>query len=295
MLAGDRQQILYSTLRQLEERTVQFARRTRIHQLLRDHDRGEISPEQFRNQADVFLSSAISSTTGLLAAWIEDKAGHRLAGVGPERLIKAYSERRVPDDWLTSGVWMPPARVGDAFGTVFFADVRDNRDEVLGRALLLFDFAPTAGFLMDPHGLGETGELLVGIAREETIHLVLPYRQPSPRTEVLKADLPSLALASAGKFGFLRTTDDRGVDVLVAYRPVGSPYTNWGLIAKIDSTEAYADIQRIRRAALVAASTAFLLTMVGLTFVFAVVRNIRRTRRRVDQRTRLGESGAGKS
>ena len=113
-------------------------------------------------------------------------------------------------------------RIGDAFAMVFFADVRGNRDEVLGRVMLLFDFGPIAGFLTDPSGLGETGEVLVGVADGETIHLVLPYRQSSPRTDVPERDLPPLALAASGQFGFKRTTDYRGEDVLVAYRPVGT-------------------------------------------------------------------------
>src|SRR5271165_4506356 len=48
-LAEDRQEILATTLRQLEERTVGFAKRPRIHQLLGDHNRGQSRPEQFRN------------------------------------------------------------------------------------------------------------------------------------------------------------------------------------------------------------------------------------------------------
>ncbi len=54
-LAADRQEILASTLHQLEERTVQFAKRARVHQLLGERALGQIKPEQFRNQAEPLL------------------------------------------------------------------------------------------------------------------------------------------------------------------------------------------------------------------------------------------------
>ena len=268
-LAADRQQILAITLDHLEERTLQFAKRTSIHQLLTEHDLKQITPDQFRNQADVFLSDTISDTTGLLAAWIEDDSGHRLASMGSERLMTAYSDRRRPGEPAANGVIVPPVRIGDAIATVFFSDVRGNRNEFLGRVMLLFDFAPTAGLLTDPRGLGETGEVLVGITEGETIHLVLPRRQSRPRTDISKRDLLPLALAAGGRFGFGRTTDDRGRDVLVAFRPVGSSYANWGLIAKIDSTEAYEPLGRLRSVMLSVGLVVMLLDFVVLSLSLA--------------------------
>ncbi len=277
-LAADRQEILANTLHQLEERTVQFAKRARVHQLLGERALGQIKPEQFRNQAEVILSNTISNTTGLLAAWIEDDAGHQLAAMGPEHLMTAYSQRRRAGDRGASGVMVPPVRTGGAYATIFFADVPGNRNQVLGRVMLLFDFAPTAGFLTDPNGLGETGEVLVGIAEGETIHLVLPYRQSSPRTDLFKRDLPPLALAAGGRFGFVRTTDDRGVDVLVAYRPIGGLYPNWGLIAKIDSAEAYEPVGQLRSVLLVLGGVALLL---GLLASNVIARQVARPIRRL--------------
>jgi signal transduction histidine kinase len=287
-LAADRQEILANTLRRLDERTVQFARRARIHQLLGDYDRGQIDPDQFRNQAESLLASTISNTEDLLAGWIEDPAGRRIASAGPERLIRAFADRKRPGDRAASGVMVPPARVGDTNGTVFFADVRGTRNELLGPVLLLFDFAPTAGFVTDSHGLTETGEVLVGIAAEESIHLVVPYRHLSLRTDISKRDLPALALACAGKFGFVRTTDNRGRDVLVAYRPVGAPYTNWGLIAKIDTAEAYEPVGRLRSALLAVASAALL---IGLLASNVIARQVARPIRRLARTAAAVASG----
>jgi len=275
-LATDRQQILAITLDHLEERAVQFAKRSRMHQLLTEHDLRQITPEQFRNQAEVILSDTISNTTGLIAAWIEDDAGHQLAAKGSERLMTAYSQRRRPGERAASGVIVPPVRIGDTYATVVFADVRSNRNEVRGRVMLLFDFAPTAGSLTDPQHLGETGEVLVGIAEGETIHLILPFRQSSPRTDVPKSVLPPLALAAGGQSGFVRTTDERGADVLMAYRPVGHTHANWGLIAKIDTAEAYEPLGRLRSLLLLLGVVVVLLDFAVLWLSFAATNAIGR-------------------
>src|SRR5262249_22484331 len=156
--------------------------------------------------AEISLSSATSTTTGLLAAWIEDSSGRLLASTGAVRLINSYARRRRPVGRMPAGLLVPPVRMVDAYCTVFFADIRGEGDERLGRVMHLFDFAPTAGFLTDPRGLGETGEVLVGIAEDDRIQLVLPYRQSSPRSDISRGGLPPLTLACDGLFGFVRTT-----------------------------------------------------------------------------------------
>ena len=80
----------------------------------------------------------------------------------------------------------------------------------------------------------------------EAIRLLLPPRLESPVAEVPASELPALSAAIEGRFGFVRTTDYRGEDVLVAYRPVGEMFPGWGLIAKIDTAEAYAPVTRLR-------------------------------------------------
>src|SRR5262249_6493541 len=66
-------------------------------------------------------------------------------------------------------------------------------------------------------------------------------------SEVSVDEFPSLAAASAGEYGFRDTTDYRGREVLVAYRPLGLGYPNWGLIAKVDAAEAYRPVVLLRR------------------------------------------------
>ena len=112
--------------------------------------------------------------------------------------------------------------------------------------MLVVDLGRVMMFLSDPHGLEETGEVLIGWKSGDRIHLPLPPREGSRLTEVSPEQFPSMDAAIAGEFQFRRTTDYRGRDVLVAYRPLGTPYPGWGLIAKIDSAEAYRPVRRLR-------------------------------------------------
>ena len=143
----------------------------------------------------------------------------------------------------------------------------------------LADFGPIAGFLTDPHGLGETGEVLVGVDDGDSIRLILPpgRRLASGRGGV-RASFPSLSAAIAGRFGFMRTIDYRDQDVLVAYRPVGIGYPGWGLIAKIDSAEAYAPVDRLRWLLLALGGVALAL---GLGASNAIARRFARPIRRL--------------
>ncbi len=115
--------------------------------------------------------------------------------------------------------------------------------------MVLIDFSPIASMLMDPTGLDHSGEVLLGIKNGQAIQVITPtrgpLRGPSPLSEVLASRLPSLAAACRGEFGHERTTDYRGQDVLVVYRPVGRGFTGWGLIAKIDTSEAHATVREL--------------------------------------------------
>jgi PAS domain S-box-containing protein len=277
-VAADRQEILGYTLQQHEERARQLASRVRIHQLLAQHRQGTISADRFRAETEMILANARTSNTALLALWIENDAGQTIAVTGPESLVAEYSRLKRVEAKPDGGLVAAPRRIGEAFGFLYAAPMRDREGRALGTLLVLSDFAPIAGFLADPHGLGETGEVLVGVGEGEGIRLILPSRQPSPVAEVSARDFPTLAAAIAGQFGFTRTLDYRGKDVLVAYRPVGFGHDGWGLIAKIDSAEAYGPVDILRWALLGLGGAALAL---GLGASNAIARRFARPIRRL--------------
>jgi len=277
-VATARQAMLANALRQLEDRASQFARRNRIRQLLVERAGGTIKPEQFRAEMDAILSTARSSTSGIVALWIEDDSGRVLASSEPDNVAAVYSGLTRPGARPDGGLVIPPARVGGSFSLVFSAAVQGGEDHTLGTVVVLADFAPIAALLMDPRGLEDTGEVLVGVKDGDVIRLVLPPRSRSSLTEVAASEVPTLGAASEGEFGFKRTMDYRGADVLVAYMPVGAAFAGWGLIAKIDTAEAYAPVTRLRSLLLALGGAALIL---GLGASNVIARRFARPIRRL--------------
>jgi two-component system, NtrC family, sensor kinase len=245
-VASDRQEMLAYTLEQQQERATQLAQRVRIHHLFAQLSAGTMSRDRFRAETETILTAARTNTAGFLALWVEDPAGQVVASSGPEDLVAGYSRLRKAEEKPDGSLVVPPRRVGSAFGFVFSSVVRGPDGQALGTVLLLSDFRPIAAFLMDPNGLEETGEVLVGVAEGERIRLILPSRRVSPVSEVAASQFPVMSDAVAGKFGCVRTSDYHGKDVVAAYRPVGLRFTGWGLVAKIDSAEAYRPVDRLR-------------------------------------------------
>jgi signal transduction histidine kinase/PAS domain-containing protein len=245
-VATDRQERLTNELREQEQRASQLASGSDIHRALALRASGTITPEQLRAETDPILAGVRANTTGVLALWIEDEDGRVIASGGPENLVALYSGQAKSGEAPGPGRFLPPRRVGNTFGLVSAGVVRSGGGRPLGSVMLLTDFAPVAGFLMDPRGLGETGEVLIGAGMGERIRLILPLRLRPPMEEVAATEVPALRAAIGGRFGSTRTTDYRGEDVLLAYRPIGTGPGAWGLVAKMDTSEAYEPVRRLR-------------------------------------------------
>jgi two-component system, NtrC family, sensor kinase len=245
-----RQELLASTLEKNKERVIDFAGRSGVRLLLLRRAEEPLSPAQFRREADLLLSNALATITEYSAVWIEDEQGRVIASGGPTVLIAAFAGARLTTEKSEGDLVFLPRRVDGKFVLPLSAAVRDANHRLLGTIVVLVDFSPIASMLMDPTGLEESGEVLVGVKNGEAIQLITPTRglRPGPfaQAEVLASRLPSLAAASRGEFGHERTTDYRGQDVLVAYRPVGRGFTGWGLIAKIDTSEAHAPVRKLQ-------------------------------------------------
>ena len=106
---------------------------------------------------------------------------------------------------------------------VFSVGVARCRDgQTLGTIMLLADFGPIASFLMDPQRSGRNGRSPGGReSRRGRSGCFCRHAAHVPVAEVTASGLPALSAASEGEFGFKRTTDYRGEDVLVSFRPVG--------------------------------------------------------------------------
>ncbi|OHB35816.1 MAG: hypothetical protein A2Y08_02275 [Planctomycetes bacterium GWA2_40_7] len=105
------------------------------------------------------------------------------------------------------------------------------------------------GVLTDYSGLGKTGEiLLVKKFGDEVVFLNNPRFEPDAalkRKLSIHAEhgLP-IILGASGQEGIMETTDYRGVAALSAYRHIAAG--KWGLVSKIDASEAFLPLTALR-------------------------------------------------
>ncbi|MEK7369760.1 MAG: cache domain-containing protein, partial [Planctomycetota bacterium] len=129
-------------------------------------------------------------------------------------------------------------------------------------------------------GMGETGEIVLGRREGDNIVFLnsLRYAPDAPLSLSVplgtgEAEPMELALKRSG--GAVIATDYRGVDVLAAYQYI--PSMDWGLVAKIDTSEAFAPLRTLGIVALIVGPvSAAAVTAVGIVFAFSTSRPIRR-------------------
>ena len=93
---------------------------------------------------------------------------------------------------------------------------------------------------------------------------------------VLPVETKSARAALAGQSGIVETTDYRGKSVISAYGPIELNSLRWGVMAEIDTDEAYAPIQDFGRKVLSAASgMALLSSLLALLFSNWMIRPLR--------------------
>lgn len=130
----------------------------------------------------------------------------------------------------------------------FIATPIYDGDEKLGVALFQMPVDRITTMMSHREGMGETGEtILVGpnhlmrsdsFLAPETHGLVNSFRNAEAGT--VKTE--DVAKALNGESGVMVTTDYRGEETLVAYGPVELLGTRWSLLAKMDTSEAFAAV-----------------------------------------------------
>ena len=173
------------------------------------------------------------------------------------------------------------------FSDIFFRKEEADRPVMLvsapvtgfsgGFAGVLFfevDMGPVYSLIQDSTGLGATGETLIGRKEGREVLFLNPLRHDPQAALKRRVSLGAEAgvpvqEAAQGRTGTGIVKDYRGVEVIAAWRPV--PGSGWGLVAKIDAAEAFAEANALRR--LVVIVLVILLVISGLT-AFYIARSI---------------------
>ena len=129
------------------------------------------------------------------------------------------------------------------------APVRDLQETFVGAVALEIDMDPIFKFIQDTTGLGTTGEALIA-RKEGNETLFLSPLQHDPNAALMKVvslqekiAVPAIK-AAGGENGSGITYDYHGEEVLAAWRYI--PFLRWGLVTKIDASEVFAPVRKLR-------------------------------------------------
>jgi len=169
------------------------------------------------------------------------------------------------------------------FSEIYFDSTNDKRFEMMVTAPVTdfngafigvigfeVDMMPVYNLIQNATGLGSTGEVLVGRKIDNHVEFLNPLRHDPHATLSRKAqigDLFSFPIQQAvqGKTGSGIAIDYRGMQVIAAWRYI--PALNWGLVAKIDTREAFADVTNLRNLMLIILALVFIVSCIGAMFI----------------------------
>jgi PAS domain S-box-containing protein len=273
LVATERQARVTAYAAQQRERVALVASRTRLRRILEEYLDGSMSADEFEAESKRILEDARGSTEGFDAIWIADRDGRLVTATGAQNLDAEWSDD--PDfvqGCEDSHLGVPRAADG-RYRACLSSPARNDQGKLLGVVMVSLDVSPLEMLISDTTGLGRTGEVLVGRSVENEIHYLFPSR--NTREVIVSADsVTAMQRATQDESG-LGTSTYRDVEVLSAYQPVGYQpgFQSWGLVAKLDSSEAYEPVVRLRRVLFILEGV---LLVAGVLFSFLVARKLTR-------------------
>jgi signal transduction histidine kinase len=244
VVASDRSKILLDAIRHHEEVVLAIARRPRIRELVARIG-GEDDPAGLaREEAKHHLFEARAAVEAFLELSLVDARGIVLASTTPGRAGADLSRDPALAGARTATHLSPPRSVGGRYRAVMGAPVKHADGKRAGTVLVTIDMSPTMEALSDVTGMGETGEVMIGVRSGDVVSHVLLSRAGDSIADAPLARAPLMLPALEGREGFVQCGDYRGTEVVAAYRPVGHP--GWGIAVKLDAAEADLPVARLR-------------------------------------------------
>jgi len=119
-------------------------------------------------------------------------------------------------------------------------------------------------------GMGASGEVVVGLIDDDSIKFINTLRYAPDDSLTLKVPLieeiaKPMKLALEGHTGTIIGPDYRHIDVIAAYNHISS--VGWGLVAKMDKTEAFQPLNTLRNTAIILFGICSgVVTIIGIMF-----------------------------
>ncbi|MCQ4574737.1 MAG: ATP-binding protein [Candidatus Brocadiales bacterium] len=287
-VAESRRLHIVSYLEKEKKHAVHFSRDRFIRESLAMIERGGPDRENAMESLNRYLSSEEKiSAPELLAIMVADMDGEILASSDSKLLgqdirdLNVFTEAR----GLNSGqAYIGQPRYLSYLGknVLFFSApiaITTNGDTI-GVIVNANSLSSLSDITSSRAGMGGTGEVYLGRTQGSRIVFLssLRYVHDAPLSlsvPVGSVGAEPMRLALEGKSGALVAPDYRGVDVVAAYQ--GIPSMDWGLVAKVDKSEAFAPIRLQGIIALaVGVIGAAVVTCLGFIFALSTSRPIRK-------------------
>ena len=268
--AADRHAMVLSYVAQQHERVSLVASRTRLRQLISQFSDGEIDELAMREGTQRILADAKRSTLGFLDIWIVDTRGEVITATDDTYLGEDYSDHADFQRGREAKHIGAPQLVEDRYVAFLSAPANTNDGRQLGVVMVLLDVGRLVNIMSDTRGLGETGEVLIATRKGNDAHYLLSPRGSKVKSVPL-SQVPSMAAAIGGlQNSNVAEVDYDGEAVLARYQPIAyqpPEYQPWGLVAKIDSSEAYEPVTRFGLLFLGLGGSLVLVGLVGSTWL----------------------------
>ncbi|OFZ22052.1 MAG: hypothetical protein A2202_00820 [Bdellovibrionales bacterium RIFOXYA1_FULL_36_14] len=221
---------------------------------------------------------AVRSSYGYLDVMLVDSAGKIVLTANPKHTnneIGTYLSDIEPDAFeggkhqtYFSGIY----KSGNGFGMLCTAPLFSHSNDFVGELVFEIDAGHIFDYVHTTTGLGNTGETFIGIPHGDEIIFISPL-QPT-RNQTIKLDslikgniaLPMQSVLQADKDGSGESVDYLGQEVIAAWRKI--PSVGWGIVAKINSSEAIAPIAKVKKISVVLELFILVFYMVAL-FLFS--------------------------
>ncbi|MDH4263694.1 MAG: ATP-binding protein [Spirochaetia bacterium] len=159
-----------------------------------------------------------------------------------------------------------------SFLMIVAAPVRNSQGMFIGEVFFEIDMKVVYNLVEDKTGLGKTGETLLGKKIDEGALFLNPiYHDPDAALKRIAKKGSGLPILKAvhGEIGSGIAFDYYGDEVIAAWRPI--PMLNWGMVAKIDTEEAFETVYGMRNRILI---LLVISTFIVSYFIMQITRSI---------------------
>lgn len=153
------------------------------------------------------------------------------------------------------------------FAMIISGPAHDLKGRFIGVIALEINMDEIYASIQNITGLGETGETLLGKKVGEKALFLNPLRHDKDAALTREAvfgdrNARPIQEAVSGRDGSGLSVDYRGKDIIAVWRYI--PSMNWGLVAKMDASEAFAPIEQLKKQTIIIVALTILIALITI-------------------------------